>query len=244
MERCIHKHVSKYLIEHSVITPFQSGFRAGDSTVNQLLYICNEISNALDNNKELRIVFLDISKAFDRVWHKGLLFKLKPVGIAGKLLDWLSNYLLDRYQHVCIRNVTSSWKKINAGVPNGSILGPLLFIISINDIIKDINSFIRPFADDTCIFKTVDDPVASAAILNDILKKILAWAKQWLVLFNALKTKVLLAYKKQMKLYHPPLFKGDTQVKEVFKHKHLGLMISSDFSLNDHIRIIQKKNGI
>ena len=67
MERCIHKHVSKYLIEHAVITPFQSGFRAGDSTVNQLLYICNEISNALDNNKELRIVFLDISKAFDRV---------------------------------------------------------------------------------------------------------------------------------------------------------------------------------
>ena len=176
MERCIHKHASKYLIEHSVITSFQSGFQAGDSTVNQLLYICNKISNALDNNKELRIVFLDIKKAFDRVWHKGLLFKLKSVGFLGKLLDWFSN-LSDRYQHVCIRNVTSSWKQINAGVPQGSILGALLFIIFINDIIKDINSFIRRFADDTCIFEIVDDPVAAAAILNDDLKKILAWAK-------------------------------------------------------------------
>ena len=241
MERCIHKHVSNYLIEHFVITPNQSGFQAGDSTVNQLLYICNEISNALDNNKELRIVFLDISKAFDRVWHKGLLFKLKSVGISGNLLNWFTNYLSDRYQRVCIRNATSSWKKISAGVPQGSILGPLLFVIFINDIVNDINSFIRLFADDTCIFEIVDDPIASAAVLNDDLKKILIWAKTWLVLFNAIKTEVLLATKKRIKLYHPPLFMGDTQIKEVLKHKHLGLMISSDFTWNSHTKIIQEK---
>ena len=111
MERCIHKHVSNYLIEHSIITPIQSGFQAGDSTVNQLLYICNQISTALDNNKEMRIVFLDISKAFDRVWHKGLLFKLQSIGISGNLLDWFTNYLTDRYQRVCIKNDSSSWKR-------------------------------------------------------------------------------------------------------------------------------------
>ena len=131
--------------------------------MNQLLYICNKISNALDNNKELRIVFLDIRKAFDRVWSKGLLFKLKSVGISSKLLDWFSNYLSDRYQRVCIRNVISSWKKINAGVPEGSIFGPLFFIIFIDDIINDTNSFIRRLADDTCFFEIFDDPVASAA---------------------------------------------------------------------------------
>ena len=75
------------------------------------------------------------------------------VGILGKLLDWFSNYLSDTYQHVCIRKVISSWKKINDVVPQGSIFGSLLFIIFINDIIKDINSFIRLFADDTCIFE-------------------------------------------------------------------------------------------
>ena len=203
MERCIHKHMTNYLIEHSVISPFQSGFQAGDSTVNQLLYICNEISNALDDNKEFRIVFLDISKAFDRVWHRGLLFKLKSIGISGNLLNWFTNYLSDRYQRVCMNNATSSWKKINAGVPQGSILGPLLFIIFINDIVNDINSSIRLFADDTCIFEIVDDPAASAATLNDDLKKILDWAKTWLVLFNALKTEALLASKKRIKLFHP-----------------------------------------
>lgn len=101
MERCIHKHVSEYLIEHFVITPLQSGFQAGDSTVNQLLYLCNEIY-ALDNNKELRIVFLDVSKAFDQVWHKGLLFKLKSVGVSGNVLAWFEDYLSDRFQRVCI----------------------------------------------------------------------------------------------------------------------------------------------
>ena len=185
--------MSNYLIGHFVITPNQSGFQAGDSTVNQLLYICNEIYNTLDNNKELRKVFLDISKAFDGVWHKGLLFKLKSVGISGNLLKWFTNYLSDMYQRVCIRNATSSWKKINAGVPQGSILGPLPFVIFINDIVNDINSFIRLFADDTCIFEIVDDPIASAAVLNDDLKKILIWAKTWLLLFNAIKTVVLLA---------------------------------------------------
>ena len=83
MERYIHKHVPNYLIKHFIITPFQSGFQAGDSTVNQLIYICNQISTALDNNKEMRVVFLDISKAFDRVWHTDLLFKLQSIGIAG-----------------------------------------------------------------------------------------------------------------------------------------------------------------
>ena len=241
MERCVHKHLSQYLNNHSIITPFQSGFQAGDSTVNQLLYLCNEISNALDNNKELRIIFLDISKAFDRVWHKGLLFKLKSIGVSGNILAWFEDYLSDRYQRVCIKNSASSWKKISAGVPQGSILGPLLFIVFINDIVNEIRSFLRLFADDTCVFEVIDDPIASAAALNEDLRKILAWARTWLVLFNALKTEVMNITKKRIRLYHPPLFMGDTQVKEVSQHKHLGLIISSDFSWNNHVKMLQDK---
>ena len=114
MERCVHKHLSQYLNDHSIITPFQSGFQAGGSTVNQLLYHCNEISNALDNNKELRIFFLDISKAFDRVWHKGLLCKLKSIGVSGNILAWFEDYLSDkcRYQRVCIKNLLLRGKRL------------------------------------------------------------------------------------------------------------------------------------
>lgn len=81
MERCVHKHLKNYFTENNVITPYQSGFVRGDSTVNQLLYLSNEFSKALDEGKEISIIFCDISKAFDRVWHRGLIHKLRSVGI-------------------------------------------------------------------------------------------------------------------------------------------------------------------
>ena len=93
MEWCIHKHIINYLITHSVISPFQSGFQSGDSAVNQLLPLCNEFSKALDESKEIRAVFHDISKAVDKVWHQELIFKLRSVGISGSLLGWITDYL-------------------------------------------------------------------------------------------------------------------------------------------------------
>ena len=127
MERCVHKYITKYFIGNNVIFPYQSGVVSGDSTINQLLYISNEFYKTLDGGKEIRVVFCDISKVFDRVWHKGLIHKLKSSGLSGPLIDWLSKYLDKRQQRVCLNNCTSTWQSINAGVPQGSILGPLLF---------------------------------------------------------------------------------------------------------------------
>ena len=104
----------------------------------------------------------DISKAFDRVWHKGLLYKLSSVGISGPLLRWFTDYLDKRKQRVVLPGTASSWTSIKAGVPQGSILGPLLFLVYINDIVENIHSSIRLFADDTSLFIIVDDPIDSA----------------------------------------------------------------------------------
>jgi hypothetical protein len=93
MERLVYKHIYNYLIDNNLITSRQSGVTPGDSAVNQLLYITNEFGRALDEGKEVRVVFCDISKAFDRVWHKGLLRKLESIGIRGSLLSWVNNYL-------------------------------------------------------------------------------------------------------------------------------------------------------
>ena len=101
----------------------------GDSTVNQLTFLYNIFCQALDANKEIRVVFCDISKAFDRVWHAGLLRKLEAAGVTGKLLNWFEKYLSDRRQRVILPGVNSDWSKIFAGVPQGSILGPLLFLV-------------------------------------------------------------------------------------------------------------------
>jgi hypothetical protein len=172
MERCVYNHIYNFLLENSIISFNQSGFTSGDSAINQLLYITNEFGKALDNGKEVRVVFCDVSKAFDRVWHKGLLTKLKSIGIQGPLLSWIENYLLDRKQMVVINDCCSDWRNVCAGAPQSSILGPLFFPIYINDIVADIHSSIKLFADDTSLYMIVDDPVDAAETLNTDLAKV------------------------------------------------------------------------
>ncbi len=117
-EKLVFKHLYNYFHEHHLLTPLQSGFIPGDSTVNQLTYLYTMFSEAVDSGKEIRAVFCDISKAFDRVWHKGLLFKLQSCGISGCFLNWFSSYLSHRKQRVVLPGVHSSWADIKAGVPH------------------------------------------------------------------------------------------------------------------------------
>ena len=126
--------------------------------------------------------FLHISKAFDNVWHKGVLYKLKQAGIISTLLQWLSSYLSDR------KGGSSGWLPIQACVPQGSILGPLLFLIYINDIVLNVNSTFRLFADDTSLYLIVDNPANAARCLNSDLKHMYQWAESWFVKFNAKKS--------------------------------------------------------
>ena len=131
----------------------------------------NTFCQALAAGKEVRAVFCDISKAFDCVWHAGLLHKLRSIGISGGLLKWFSSYLFGRKQRVVLQGVESQWNYIKAGIPQGSILGPLLFLIFINDIVTEIESSIRIFADDTSLFIIVDNPDVAAEILKADIEK-------------------------------------------------------------------------
>ena len=228
MEKCIHKHMFNYVNLHQLLTPLQSGFIPKDSTTNQLIHLYHTFCEAVDDGKEVSVVFCDISKAFDRVWHKGFLHKLENIGCTGKLLEWFKSYLCERKQRVVLKGQASNWTDVEAGVPQGSVLGPLLFLIFINDIVKDINSSIRLFADDTSLYKIVENPNAAALSLNTDLDKIYQWADVWLVEFNPLKTftmtiSILLAHP-----YHPPLFFNGVQIQETDTHKHLGLIFSSN----------------
>ena len=132
-------------LSNKLFTPSQSGFLPGDSSIAQLLSIIHEIQTAFDNNPtvDVRGVFLDISKAFDKVWHDGLVFKLKSYGVEGELLSLLKNYLQNREQRVVLNGQTSGWGKINSGIPQGSALGALLFLIYINDLPDGIISMCK-----------------------------------------------------------------------------------------------------
>ena len=185
-EKIIFNNLYNYLNTNNLITENQSGFRPGDSTINQLLYLVNEIHEAFEdpNSLEVRAVFLDISKAFDKVWHDGLIFKLKQNGVDGRLLKLFESYLRDRQQRVVINGSYSEYLPIESGVPQGSVLGPLLFLIYINDLEKNIKSKIKFFADDTMLFSIVKDPAVSATELNHDLNIIRQWAHQWKMEFN------------------------------------------------------------
>ena len=147
-----------------------SGYKHRDSTINQLIYISHHIYEALTKGLDVCFVSLDASSAFDRVWHEGLLFKLQSLGVSGSLLAWFEDYLTNRMQRVVIGGSSSDWIYIKAGVPQGSILGPLLFLIYIKDIIDNIDSEILLFADDTCLLKTITHPVQSITCINNDLE--------------------------------------------------------------------------
>ena len=166
MERCVHKQLFNYIQDNKLLTPFQSGFVPGDSTTYQLLHTYHTFCEAVDSGKEVRVVFCDISKAFDRVWHWRLLYKLSRFGCSEHVVKWFSSYLSNRRQCVILSRTKSDRAPIHAGVPKGSILGPLLFLIFINDIVKDISSSSRLFADDTCLYIIVENPQTAARLLN------------------------------------------------------------------------------
>ena len=133
LNRLLYNSMFEFFIQNNLIIPNQSGFKIGDSWINQPISITQEIYKWFDDGCEVRGLFLDISKAFDKVWHQGLHYKLRQNGISGELLNILTDFLDNRTQRVILNGQYSSWAKVEAGVPQGSILGLLLFLIYIND---------------------------------------------------------------------------------------------------------------
>ena len=235
-ERIVFKYVYNHFKENFIISIHQSGFLPNRSTITQLLEVYHHFCKAVDENKEIRVIFLDISKAFDKVWHKGILFKLQQCGIGGSLLKWFSDYLKDRMQRVVVNGRCGEWGKITAGVPQGSVLGPLLFIVYINDISQAVSHCnIRLFADDTCLFINVDNRVTTAIKIDEDLQSINQWSKQWIISFSPAKTKSLIISNKRDIHLHPPVHLDNIIVEEVKSHTYLGLQFSHDLKWKKHI---------
>ena len=206
MERCVHKHLYNYVTSHQLLTPVQSGFVQGDSTTYQLLHTFLTFCETVDKGIEVCAVFCDISKAFDRVWHKGLLHKMSGIGCSDNVLKWFASYLSGRRQHVVLNGQAFDWTPVLVGVPQGSILGPLFFLLYINDIVKHIGCSIRLFADDTSLYIIVECPNAATQCLNADLQTISQWTEDWLGNFNANKTLSIIISRRIISPAHPLLF--------------------------------------
>ena len=245
-EKIIFNSLFKYLENNNLLNPHQSGFRPGDSCVHQLLSITYGIYKSFDANPSLEVrgIFRDMSKAFDRVWHEGLLFELKRLGLSGKYYGLIKSFLRNRHQRVVLNGQSSKWSSIKAGVSQGSIIGALLFLVYINDLPNGLLSNPKLFVDDTSIFSVVKDHLNSSNKLNEDLSKISQWAYQWKISFNPDVSKqaqeVIFSRKKNIS-NHPAVFFNNLPINRKSTQKHLGLLLDEKLIFSEHINEKLKK---
>ena len=220
-ESVIHQRLLNHLTLNNLISERQAAYMKGDSTISQLIYLVHTIRNAWGQGSIAHSVFLDMSSAFDKLWHKGLLAKLLQIRVEDTAFNLFQSYLSNRKQVVVVEGTKSETLDVEAGVPQGSRLGPLLFIIFINDLTNDLESEITIFADDTTLLATGKDPNITAQILNRDLIKISEWAARWKVTFNAKKSKDMIFSRKMLYNSFPTIL-NETVIDRVSVHKHLG----------------------
>ena len=245
MEAVIAKSMKKFFLRHDLISNRQFGFRPNHSTSDILTILSQKWSAALDEGKEVFAVALDIKGAFDRVWHNGLSAKLQAKGISGKLLKWIESYLTGRSLEVILNGQSSSTFYFNASVPQGSILGPLLFSIFIDDIVSECENELFLYADDSTLYCKVDSiskRAESAASINRDLVKLKAWADRWKVIFEPSKCQAMIVSRKRnafdLKLY----FDG-TEIAITNELKILGVTFDSKLTWNKHLSNVSGRAG-
>ena len=247
VERLVYNELFDFCLSNNLLSHKNSGFKRRDGTINQLINLTNKIYKGLDDSEEIAVIFLDLSKAFDRVCHSKLLYKLEKIGIRGKLFEWIRSYLSGRSQRVVYAGKTSEYLEIFASLPQGSILSPLFFLIYINDIEENIVCDISLFADDVSLMQTFKNTPDLENIINKDLETLNNWATQWNMDFNPAKSEMLIISNKKLKSKPRIVLKNST-VKQVTHHKHLGLHFSEDmkwsFHIDQTIKKVNKKLGL
>ena len=239
-ERLVYNRLLDFINQHDILSSNQYGFRKKISTSMALLDLVDKISNSIENGDYTLGIFLDLAKAFDTVNHSILLTKLYNYGIRGVAHNWFTNYLNNRYQYVCLNNTHSDRLPVTCGVPQGSILGPLLFLLYINDLntVSKLLTLIM-FADDTNIFISGRNSDDLTTIANSELKEISNWFSANLLSLNIKKTNYILFGNKK-----PPdisLLINNEKLLRVYETKFLGIIIQANLKWTTHIRLLENK---
>ena len=241
MEKVVKSKLCNHIIDQNILSPHQFGFIPGRSTGSQLLITTQEWQKNLDEGIPTDVAYMDFKKAFDAVPHTRLLGKLDSYGIKGKLLMWIKNFLSDRTQHVKINGAKSSERKVTSGVPQGSVLGPMLFIYFINDLPEVTTVTTKIFADDTKAYTAIKND-QDQANLQTTIDNMYRWTVQWQLKFNETKCKILhLGDNNQKRKYYIGEGQERIELEETTLEKDLGVHIDPSLSFDSHIDKIIKK---
>ena len=190
MEHIMSSHIMQHLEVSHILHDRQHGFRAKRSCESQLLELVEDLHKSMNSGHQTDIVVMDFAKAFDKVCHTRLLHKLQWYGIQGQPLGWIKSFLSDRTQRVVVEGVSSKENPVTSGVPQGSVLGPILFLIYINDLPECVKSEVRLFADDTILYRKIVSPQDSQTLQED-LDRLVKWEQDWLMEFHPSKCQVI-----------------------------------------------------
>ena len=239
LEHVVVSSIMTHADTHNILYPLQHGFRRFRSCETQLLEFIDDVSKNIEHSTQTDILIMDFSKAFDKVSHNLLTHKLNFYGIQGKTNKWIHNFLKSRTQAVVLEGVTSDYVPVQSGVPQGSVLGPSLFLFYINDIPVGLDSTIRLFADDTIAYLTITSNKDCLTLQKD-LDKLGIWENKWKMAFHPDKCNVLSISKSKNPIKFNYSLHGQV-LEYVTSAKYLGVTIQSDLKWNTHINNISKK---
>ena len=241
LERVIGKQIIAFMTRRCVFNPSEHGFREGRSCLSALLTVYDNIMLTLNTSSSIDMIYLDFAKAIDIVHHNILLHKVKAIGIQGKLGIWIKNFLSDRTQHVRFPGGKSRCSSVISGVPQCTVLDPVLFVILISDISKDIDCNIIYFADDTRIYSKINSP-ADCDLLQYDLSNVYKWAESNNMKFNSKKFQYInFTVSLQCNTSNVYISVDSNLIDASHTVKDLGVFMSSDCMFDDHICQVTKK---
>ena len=246
MERAVYDQLSEYLEQQGLLSESQYGFRKGYNTEIAVTVFTDNIRRAIDSGKMTGAVFIDLRKAFDTGEHKVLMSKLPLKGIVGGELKWIGNYLTDRYQCVQYDGVKSDRELVKYGVPQGSILGPLLFLLQINDLAKIVrNCNIQMYADDTVIYTSHSNVSNIEQTLTSEMNNVSKWLNKNRLIINLNKGKtesLLFGTAKRLCSKDPmEVYMNEKRIKVADGYKYLGVWLEPTLNMNENLRRVLKK---